>query len=67
MLGFMAMDYFRNSPLMAFPLLALAIFMGVFFLMTLRAVLTQKSRWEAVSRLPLEQTETPSEGEVRHG
>ena len=63
MLSFMAMDYFQKSPVMAFPLIALAIFMGVFFLVTLRAVLTKKSRWESIARLPLEQQ---GEQEARH-
>lgn len=53
MLSFMAMDYFRQSPLLAFPLLALAIFMLVFFAVTVRAVLTHKERLEALARLPL--------------
>ena len=54
MLSFMAMDYFRQSPVLAFPLLALAIFMLVFFAVTLRAVLTAKVRYERIARLPLE-------------
>jgi hypothetical protein len=54
MLGFMAMDYFRQSPLLAYPLLALAIFMLVFFVVTVRTVLTQKSRYDAVAQLPLQ-------------
>ena len=64
MLSFMAMDYFQKSPVMAFPLIALAIFMGVFFLVTLRAVLTKKTRWDAVAQLPLEQH--GSKQEARH-
>jgi hypothetical protein len=54
MLSFVAMEYFRSSPVMAFPLIALALFMSVFFIVTLRTVLTQKSRWQAAERLPLE-------------
>lgn len=57
MLGFMAMEYFRTNPVMMFPLIALAIFMAVFLVVTLRATLTQKSRWEAVANLPLERTD----------
>lgn len=52
-MSFMAMDYFRQSPLLMFPLIALAIFMAVFFAVTVRTVLTHKGRYEAVSRLPL--------------
>ena len=55
MLGFMSLSFFRQSPLLAYPLAGLMIFMLVFLVVTLRAVLTKKSSWEAVSRLPLEE------------
>jgi hypothetical protein len=57
MLGFMAMDYFRNSPVLFSALFALAIFMLVFCMVTLRAVLTNKARYEALASLPLEDDE----------
>lgn len=53
MLSFMAMDYFRQSPVMFFPLLALAIFMLVFFAVTVRALRTRRVCYERVARLPL--------------
>lgn len=53
-MGFMAMDYFRQSPLLALPVIALVLFMLVFLAVTLRAMLTQKSRWDAMAQLPLE-------------
>jgi hypothetical protein len=53
MLGFMAMDYFRHSPLLFYPLLALAIFMVVFVLVSLRTLLTHKQRYDALAALPL--------------
>ena len=53
MMSFMAMDYFRNSPVLMYPLIALAIFMVVFLAVTVRTVLTNKGSYEAVSRLPL--------------
>ena len=55
MLGFMSLQFFRQSPLLAYPLAALMIFMLVFLVVTARAVLTRKTQWEAVSRLPLEE------------
>jgi hypothetical protein len=64
MLGFMAMDYFRQSPMLAFPVLALAIFMLVFCLVSLRAVLTKKTRFEQISRLPLESVDERARGDV---
>jgi hypothetical protein len=53
-MGFMALDYFRQSPLLAMPVLALVIFMLVFALITLRAFWVSKARWDEVARLPLE-------------
>ena len=57
MLGFMASDYFRNSPMLSYPLLALAIFMLVFLVVTLRTVLTGKQRFEGLAALPLQDEE----------
>lgn len=54
MLSLVAMDFFQKSPMLAFPLLALALFMLVFFVVTLRTVLTQKSQYDHMARLPLE-------------
>jgi len=50
---FMVMDYFAQSPMLWFPLLALGLFMLVFVLVTLRAFATSKSRYDAVASLPL--------------
>ncbi len=47
-----AMDYFMRSPLLALPVLALAIFMGVFLVISLRAMLSQKSEVDEMARLP---------------
>jgi hypothetical protein len=52
-MGFMALEYFRQSPVLALPVVALVIFMLVFLAVSLRALLTQSSRWDAVSALPL--------------
>ncbi|MDB4988897.1 MAG: hypothetical protein JWN04_4075 [Myxococcaceae bacterium] len=53
-MGFMAMDYFRQSPLLAMPVLALVIFILVFLAVTLRAMLTSSSRWDELAQLPLQ-------------
>jgi hypothetical protein len=53
MLSFMASEYFQRSPMLIFPVLALALFMLVFFVVTVRTVLTQKERYEGIARLPL--------------
>jgi len=54
MLGFMSLEFFRRSPLLAYPLAALLIFMAVFLIVTIRALLNRKTQWEAVSQLPLD-------------
>jgi hypothetical protein len=57
MLSFMAMDYFRNSPVLFSALVALAIFMLVFCAITIRTVLAGKASYEALARLPLQNDE----------
>jgi hypothetical protein len=54
MLGFMAMDYFRHSPVLFSALVALVTFMLVFCAVTLRTVLTGKAGYDALAKLPLE-------------
>lgn len=61
MLSFMALDYYRTHPLLGYSLFALAMFMGVFFLVTLRTVLAHKGRYEAVAHLPL-RSDAPQTG-----
>lgn len=51
---YMAMEFFRQSPVLALPVVALAIFMLVFLAVTLRAMLTRKSQWDALAQLPLQ-------------
>ncbi len=53
MLSFMALDYYRTHPLLGYSLFALAVFMFVFFLITLRTVLANKETYAAVMLLPL--------------
>jgi hypothetical protein len=57
----MALDFFRRSPMLILPVVALAIFMLVFFAVTLRTLLTKKQNYEAVARLPLEAEENGRE------
>jgi len=61
MLSFIAMDYFRRSPMLILPLVALALFMLVFFAVTLRTLLTKKRNFDALARLPLEAQENACE------
>jgi len=61
MLSYMAVQFFRESPLLAYPLFALASFIAVYFAWVLRTMLTDPARYDAVARLPLE-GDTRSEG-----
>jgi hypothetical protein len=54
MLSFMASEYFQRSPMLLYPLVALALFMLVFLVVTVKTVLTKGARYEAIARLPLE-------------
>jgi hypothetical protein len=64
MLSFMAMDFFRTSPLLGYPIAALALFMGVFFVVSLRTAWTRAERYAHVARLPLQDSGT--ERQVNH-
>ncbi len=54
MLGRVALNFFQQSPLLAFPLIALGLFMLVFFVITLRTLFAQKTRYDGVACMPLE-------------
>ena len=64
MLSYIAVQFFRESPLLAFPLFALACFFLVFFAWVLKTALSRADRYEAVARLPLE-LEQPPQSENR--
>ena len=57
MLSFMASEYFQRSPMLIYPVVALALFMLVFLAVTVRTVLTRGAQFEAIARLPLENQE----------
>jgi hypothetical protein len=54
-MGAIAREFFRNSPVLDFPLIALAIFMLVFIAITVRALILQSAQVDAAARLPLEE------------
>jgi hypothetical protein len=54
MLSYMAVQFFRESPLLAYPLFALASFFGVYLAWLLRTALSGAARYERLARLPLE-------------
>ena len=54
MLSYMAVQFFRESPLLAYPLFALASFFGVYLAWLLKTALSGAARYEHLARLPLE-------------
>lgn len=54
MLSWMATDYFDKSPVLIFPMIALFLFMGVFTVTVVRAMLKRRTEIERMARLPLE-------------
>lgn len=63
MLSYMAVQFFRESPLLAYPLFALASFFSVYFAWVLKTALASASRYEQLARLPLDQGNAPTERE----
>jgi hypothetical protein len=60
MLSWIASDFFKSSPLLAYPITALAVFMTVFCVTALRAAFfSDKKKLEALAHLPFE-------GDSRH-
>ncbi len=58
MLGWFAREFFERSPVLAFPVIALCMFFGVFVVMFIRALRTPAATADALARMPLD--------EVRH-
>lgn len=54
MLGWFASDYFSQSPVLIFPLVALGLFMTVFMVVSLRALFARKPNLDRLAQLPLE-------------
>jgi hypothetical protein len=57
MLSWMATDFFAHSPVLAYPVAALGIFMLVFVGIGVRTLLAPKERIDALARLPRDRQE----------
>lgn len=57
MLSQLAADYFARSPVLAYPIAALGLFLLVFIGVSLRAALCSRSDMDRMARLPLLDTE----------
>jgi hypothetical protein len=55
MLSYMAVQFFRESPLLAYPLFALACFVSVYLAWILKTALVSASHYDALARLPLDE------------
>jgi hypothetical protein len=47
-------DLFTQSPIMVLPIVALLLFLGVFVAVLLRTFARKSDRFDAVARLPME-------------
>lgn len=56
-----AADFFARSPVLIFPVIALAIFVAVFTVVSIRAFMRSTSELDALSQLPLEDDTHPHE------
>lgn len=54
MLSWFASDYFAQSPVLVYPLIALGIFMTIFTVVSVTTLLKRKQRFERIAALPLE-------------
>jgi cbb3-type cytochrome oxidase subunit 3 len=63
MLSQLAADYFARSPVLAFPIVALALFMVVFVAVSVRALCRQRAELDQLAALPL----ADSQEVKRHG
>jgi hypothetical protein len=61
MLSYMAVKFFHESPLLAYPLFALGSFVSVYLAWVLRTALAGGARYDALARLPLDQGGPSSE------
>jgi cbb3-type cytochrome oxidase subunit 3 len=53
MLSQMAKSFFADSPLLAYPLIAMALFMTVFVVITWRTMRRDPHDYDALAQLPL--------------
>jgi hypothetical protein len=58
MMRLMSADYFARSPLMIFPVIALAIFVVVFVAVTVRALRTRRDELDRLAALPLSDSDS---------
>jgi hypothetical protein len=52
-MSFMVKEFFLSSPLLAYPLIALAIFMGVFLMVSAVTMMNRAESYARVADLPL--------------
>lgn len=64
MLSQLSADYFARSPVLAYPIAALGLFLLVFVAVSLRAVLRARSDMDRMAQLPLRDAEAEAK---RHG
>lgn len=48
-----ARQFFADSPVIVYPIVALLLFIAVFLVVTVRTLRTQKTELDALARIPL--------------
>jgi hypothetical protein len=68
MLSQLSADYFARSPVLAFPVAALGLFLLVFIGVSLRALLRERTELDRMAQLPLQDSHPDTHQEAeQHG
>ena len=62
MLRQLSADYFARSPMLEYPVIALAIFLVVFIVVSVRALRSRREDVERMAALPLSDSEVSHHG-----
>ena len=62
MLSQLSADFFARSPLLAWPVLALALFLCVFLAVSARALLGKRDDMQRMAALPIDDSEVDRHG-----
>ena len=61
-MGWFVKDFFATSPMLAFPIVALLIFVGVFVALTVRVMRLPRADVDAMARLAVDSREERTDG-----
>lgn len=61
MMRLLTEEFFLRSPVLVYPVLAMLLFLAVFLVATLRALLSRRESMDALAHLPLSDAEVPDQ------